>query len=121
MKLTRMLVSSAWLILLTGCLGPSNRPLQLISGGGPTYPAAARADGIEGFVVVRYNVTLDGRVSDARVVRAEPPDIFDAAALAAVRSWVFNPPLVDGQPQPEIGRQSTVTFKLGTGDEYADY
>jgi TonB family protein len=108
-------------LLLAGCLGASNRPLQLLSGSGPTYPATARAEGVEGFVVVRYNVTLQGRVSNARVVRAEPAGVFDDAALVAVRSWVFNPSLVEGEPQAEVGRESTVTFKLGTSDEYADY
>ena len=120
-SLVRIFVSAAAALLLAGCAGASNRPLQLVSGNGPSYPPAALAEGIEGFVVVRYNVTLQGRVSNARVVRAEPEGIFDEAALAAVRSWVFNPPLVDGEPQPEVGRESTVTFKLGSGDEYADY
>ena len=117
----RIFLSAGVVCLLSGCLGPSNRPLQLISGSGPSYPAAARAQGVEGFVVIRYNISVQGRVSDARVVGAEPADIFDAAALAAVRSWVFNPPLVDGEPQPELERESRVTFKLGTGAEYADY
>jgi TonB family protein len=113
------LVLAAW--LLVGCLGASNRPLQLISGSGPAYPATARAQGVEGFVVVHYDVTRQGRVGNARVVRAEPAGVFEDAALTAVRSWVFNPPLVDGEPQPAVGRESTVTFKLGSGDEYADY
>lgn len=107
--------------MLTGCLASQNRPLQLLSGDGPTYPPGARDGGVEGFVVVRYDVTVQGRVSNAEVVRAEPAEVFDDAALTAVRSWVFNPSLVDGQPRPEVGRESTVTFKLGGGDEYADY
>jgi TonB family protein len=107
--------------LLAGCLGASNRPLQLLSGSGPTYPPAARAEGVEGFVVIRYDVTLQGQVSNATVVRAEPEGVFDRAALQAVRTWVFNPPLVDGEPRSEVGRESTVTFKLGGGDEYADH
>ena len=121
MKLTRTLVFAMMVAVLAGCLASQNRPLQLVSGGGPSYPAAARADGVEGFVVIRYDVTVQGRVSNAQVVRAEPPEVFDDAALKAVRSWVFNPPLVDGEPQREVGRESTVTFKLGSGNEYDDY
>jgi TonB family protein len=117
----RTILLSIAVLLLAGCLGASNRPLQLISGGGPSYPADARAQGIEGFVVVRYNVSVQGRVGNARVVRAEPAQIFEEAALTAVRSWVFNPPLVDGVAQREVGRESTVTFRLGSGEEYADY
>ncbi|MDH3643107.1 MAG: energy transducer TonB [Gammaproteobacteria bacterium] len=121
MKLVRTLTVVVVLVGLGGCLTSPNRPLQLISGTGPAYPAAAQAQGVEGYVVVRYDVTVQGRVSKARVVRAEPEGVFDEAALGAVRSWVFNPPLVDGEPQSAVGRESTVTFKVGSGDEYADY
>jgi TonB family protein len=122
LKILQGLILTAAVWLLAGCLGASNRPLQLLSGNGPTYPAAARAQGVEGVVVVRYNVTVQGRVSNARVVSAEPVGIFDEAALVAVRSWVFNPPLVDGEAQPQVGRESTVNFKLASSDDdYADY
>jgi len=121
MKLMRIVAAAAAATLIAGCLGTSNRPLQLVSGSGPDYPADARAKGIEGYVVVGYDVTSAGRVSNARVLRAEPAGVFDAAAIGAVRTWVFNPPLIDGEPQPVLGRESTVTFKLGSGDEYADY
>ena len=72
-------------------------------------------------MVIRYDVAVDGRVINARVVRAEPPDGFNQAALASVRSWRFNPALVDGVPRETKNIESTVTFKLGAGDEYADY
>ena len=85
------------------------------------YPADARAQGIEGFVVVRYDVSVDGRVINARVVRADPPDVFDDAALSSVRSWRFNPALVDGVPRATQDVESKVTFKLDGGDEYAVY
>jgi TonB family protein len=107
--------------LLWGCAGTSNRPTQLISGSAAAYPEGARAKGIEGLVVVRYDVAVDGRVINARVVRADPPDVFDDAALSSVRSWLFNPALVDGVPRATQNIESTVTFKLGAGDEYADY
>ena len=96
------------------------RPTQLVSGSA-AYPEDARAQGIEGLVVVRYDVAVDGRVINARVVRAEPPDVFDDAALASVRSWRFNPALADGVPRATQDIESTVTFKLDGGDEYADY
>ena len=108
-------------VLLAGCLGPNNRPLQLVSGSGPVYPAAARAQGIEGYVVVEYDVTEAGTVANSRVLEADPAGIFDAAALAAVSSWVFKPELIDGQPQERRRLQSTVSFKLGSGSEYSDY
>ncbi|NIP16389.1 MAG: TonB family protein [Pseudomonadales bacterium] len=95
--------------------------MQLIAGSAAAYPEDARAQGIEGSVVVRYDVALDGRVINARVVRSEPAEFFDDAALNSVRSWRFNPALVDGEPRAAKGIESTVTFRLGAGDEYAGY
>jgi protein TonB len=92
-----------------------------VSGSSPEYPTQAREQGLEGYVVVRYDVGDGGRVRNAQVIQADPSDIFDAAALQAVTSWVFKPALINGVPQAQQGRRSTVTFKLGSGSEYADY
>ena len=92
--------------------------MQLLSGAGPVYPTQARAAGIEGFVEVIYDVSTDGRVVRARVLRSEPPDIFDEAALDAVRSWRFNAPRIDGKPVPAENRVSTVRFLVDGGERY---
>ncbi len=108
-------------VLFTGGCASANRPLQLISGQGPVYPQQAREQGIEGAVVVGYDVSAAGRVVNARVVSSEPPGVFDAAALAAVRSWRFNAPVVDGNAQAQANLRSTVEFRLGAGTEYDAY
>ncbi len=122
MKLNRYLVAGLLnLLLLTGCAASQNRPMQLVSGSGPVYPAEAKARGTEGVVVVRYGVALDGRVVDARVDSARPPGIFEQAALTAVRSWRYNPALKDGQPVAVENVVSTVRFELSGNDKYRDY
>lgn len=103
-------------LMLAGCVGQQNRPMQLISGSGPVYPAGAKAAGIEGEVVVRYDITVDGEVDNARVERSEPSGVFDQAALAAVRSWHYNPQLVEGEPQAVQNVLSTVRFTLADED-----
>ena len=108
------------MIVLSGCAA-QNRPLQLLAGAGPIYPAAARADGVEGSVTIRYDVTADGVVTNARVVASVPPGVFDEAALAAVRSWRFNAPVVAGERQPAANRESTLDFRLGGGAAYENY
>ena len=57
----------------------------------PRYPAAARALGLEGMVVLSVLVRYDGRVDDARVAVSSGAAILDDAALAAVRKWLFTP------------------------------
>ena len=123
MRLARWLLAT-WLlasVLLAGCAGTQNRPMQLVSGTGPIYPAAAKADHVEGVVVIRYGVSQDGRVVNAKVERAEPEGIFEEAALAAVRSWRYNPALKNGQPIAVDNVLSTLRFELGNGDLYRGY
>ena len=113
-----LLVSS--LLLLQGCAS-GNRPLQLVSGKGALYPPTAFDQGIEGEVVVAYNVTVEGLVEQARIVSASPAGVFDEAALIAVRSWRFNPPKVNGKPQSAPNRHSTLTFEISDGGKYDKY
>jgi len=109
------------LFALSGCMGPHNRPVQLVSGAGPIYPEAARKAGVEGQVVVRYDVSVDGEVVNARIDSAEPAGVFDAAALTAVRSWKYNPQIRDGEPQAVQNVLSTVKFRLSGGERYDGY
>lgn len=58
--------------------------LEPLLAGVPEYPEAARARGLRGSVEVEFTVTPAGRVENARVVSAEPRNVFDSAALAAI-------------------------------------
>jgi TonB family protein len=58
--------------------------LQPLISGVPEYPAAARARALRGYVEVEFTVTPVGTVEGARVVAAEPRNVFDAAALSSV-------------------------------------
>lgn len=108
------------IVALSGCAG-GNRPLQLVSGTGAVYPPLAKRQGVEGFVVVRYDVDTEGRVLNARVVEASPPDVFDESALQAVSRWRFRAPRRGGEPQPVTGLESRLEFSLEGGDDYSGY
>lgn len=103
---------AAMTVVLAGCASPS-RPPQFIGGADLVYPADARATGVEGRVVVRYDVTQAGTVANAVVVESEPPGVFDAAALDAVRSWRFRPMVDRGEVVPAPDRVSELVFRLG--------
>jgi protein TonB len=109
------------MVLLLGACASGQRPLQLVSGTGAVYPPQARAEGVEGYVVVRYDVGVDGRVSNVRVVSASPAGVFDESAVQAVSRWRFNPPERNGEPQPVQGLESRLDFSLGGGEAYEDY
>ena len=70
---------------------PASNELRAISTPAPTYPPDALRAGQSGEVQVEFTVNPDGSVSNARVVRANPPRVFDREAVAAVRRWRFEP------------------------------
>ena len=44
-----------------------------------------------GYVIVKFDIGDNGRVSNVEVVESTPPGVFDDAALTAVRKWVYEP------------------------------
>jgi periplasmic protein TonB len=62
------------------------------------YPASAQSRKISGWVEVVFTVNEKGRVEDAEVRSSSPEEIFDEAAVRALRQWRYEPPLKDGQP-----------------------
>ncbi len=76
----------------------------------PRYPADAMKAGIEGVVEVSFEVDATGVVRDPQIVSAEPPGVFDHAALAAVRGWWLNPTQFE-QPLP-ARMQVPIRFEL---------
>lgn len=64
----------------------------------PAYPEAAERQKLSGKVVVQLKLEADGRVMDAEVVRATPPDVFDGSAVEAFQQARFAPAFKDGHP-----------------------
>ena len=57
----------------------------------PEYPPIARKAGVEGRVQLLIVVDEEGNVIDAQVVFANPPGIFEEAAIKAIMQWKFKP------------------------------
>jgi protein TonB len=75
----------------------------------PIYPLFAVRAKLSGFVIVAATIDVDGRVTDAKVLRSVPG--LDQAALDAVRQWRYRPTLLNGVPV-SILVTVTVTFAL---------
>ncbi|HSQ35182.1 MAG TPA: energy transducer TonB [Candidatus Binatia bacterium] len=82
-------------VFVTGKLVP-----KLIRQVRPEYPHEAVASRQQGIVVVEATTDIYGRVNRARIVSGNP--VFNDAALAAVRQWLYEPYIVDGVPRPII-------------------
>jgi TonB family protein len=77
----------------------------------PRYPAKAQRESIEGWVELVILVDEQGLVADVDVVKANPPRIFEKAAIESVNQWRFQPKMVAGQAVPYEYRQ-TIDFEL---------
>lgn len=75
----------------------------------PLYPALARAARREGTVILEATIARDGRVIDTRVLRSS--DLFDQAAIDAVRQWRYTVPTLNGVPV-DVTMTVTVRFTL---------
>jgi periplasmic protein TonB len=56
----------------------------------PDYPPLARARGLEGYVVLKAVIDPNGRVEPGVILERSDPS-FNAAAIAALRQWRFQP------------------------------
>jgi TonB family protein len=83
----------------------------------PVYPEEARAAHIQGRVVLKVTISLEGEVEKADLLSGHP--MLVAAAIDAVKQWRYRPDLLDGQPA-ERETEAIVEFSLesreGTGD-----
>jgi protein TonB len=75
----------------TAAAAPAASELRALSTPAPRYPPEALRANQSGEVQVEFTVGTDGSVTAARVVRANPPRVFDREAVNAVRRWRFQP------------------------------
>jgi len=102
--------------------GPPSAPAAPIRPGGdirppvkvrnvvPVYPEIARVARVQGTVVLDCTIGVDGRVDDVKVLGG--PALLQAAAVDAVRQWLYRPTLLNGVAVPVV-MTVTVRFMLG--------
>lgn len=73
----------------------------------PNFPLDAWDEGKQGWVVLIVLVGIDGAPEGVSVIRSVSPEI-DAAAIAAVAKWKFEPGLIGGRPV-----QSWISVPIG--------
>jgi beta-lactamase regulating signal transducer with metallopeptidase domain len=104
---------------------------KLVHQVGPAYPPDARAEKVQGLVLIDLTIGKDGAIKDARVAASAPTETrlkeleakrgtpaategdgrLAEAALAAVKQWRYEPILKDGKPV-EFKATVTINFKL---------
>lgn len=103
------------LLLLASCGTPVVPPI-LLESGRMAYPPESREANVEGSVLVAYDVSEEGEVSNIRVLSSTPTDVFDSAAIDFVRTWRFQPQKRNGVPEAVENVESRISFTLEHGD-----
>jgi TonB family protein len=76
----------------------------------PVYPDDAKAQHVQGVVVLRARISKEGTVNDVQVVSGPPPLI--VSAIDAVRQWKYKPYLLNGEPT-EVDTTININYTFG--------
>jgi periplasmic protein TonB len=66
----------------------------------PQYPTVALKAHIEGRVLLEAITDISGRVKTVRIVTGHP--LLRAAAVQAVKQWIYEPYMINGNPRPVV-------------------
>lgn len=85
----------------------------------PVYPPGLLSQGMSGSVTLNFDIGADGWAKNPKVISATPPQVFNAAAIAAVKGWYFE--RLDGKPvdDGEDHQQVTVTVHLAPPTDHS--
>jgi len=78
----------------------------------PEYPRRAARRGIEGFVILEYTVTKQGKVKDIIVVESSPSNIFNSAAKRSAKGYQYQPRVENGEPVEVFGVRTKIVFRM---------
>jgi protein TonB len=78
----------------------------------PQYPRRAAQKGIEGYVVVEFTVSKLGTVTNPKVIEANPPNIFNRAAISAAKKFKYKPKMEGGKAIEVNGIRNIIRFEL---------
>jgi TonB family protein len=90
-------------------IGGNVQQTKLVSQPRPVYPLEAKQARIQGVVKFTATIAKDGTIQHLEVMSGHP--LLIPAALDAVRQWVYQPTLLNGQPV-EVMTEVDVNFTL---------
>jgi len=90
-------------------IGGNVQQAKLIRQPKPVYPPLAKQARISGVVHLAAVISANGTIQDLKVISGHP--LLIPAALEAVKQWVYQPTLLNGEPV-EVQTQIDVNFTL---------
>ena len=92
-------------------LGTNNNPLINIIAVQPNYPLAASQRGQEGHVIVSFDVTELGTVSNVVVIQSSS-SVFNKPAIDAAYRFRYKARMIDGVPRASTGLRKLFKFEM---------
>lgn len=89
-----------------------DKPPQAINRQAIPYPASARAQGVEGYVVLSLLIDMKGEIERVKIIEASPSGVFDQVVEQGIHNWKFQPAIYQGVPVKVWARQK-IRFNLG--------
>jgi len=89
---------------LGGSVGPTIRVA-------PAFPESCRSREIQGVVIVEFDVTAEGAVTNIRIL-SSPHSCFERTVKRAVSRWKYSPRKVNGRAVPRRGVKEAINFQL---------
>jgi len=86
------------------------RPLVRVN---PKYPISAARDGVEGWVVLAFDINPIGQVVNISIVDSQPKRVFDKAAKQALKKWKYKAKSVDGKAVAQQNFTVQLDFTMG--------
>ncbi|MXZ56604.1 MAG: energy transducer TonB [Gammaproteobacteria bacterium] len=78
----------------------------------PDYPKDALKRGIEGYVILQFDVTEEDKVENPVVLESKPAHIFDSSAIRAASKFKFKPKIVNGKPVRTMDVKNRITYEI---------
>ena len=87
-------------------------PVTPIERQNPRYPGSALANNQEGWVMVSFVISAEGKVQEAMIEDSSGVESLERAALEAVSRWRYNPATENGRPVEQAMVSTRLTFQL---------
>lgn len=85
------------------------RPIVQVT---PKYPIDAARNGIEGWVVLAFDINAIGEVTNIKVIDSQPKRVFDKAAKQALKKWKYRAKSQDGKAIAQHNFTVQLDFKM---------
>ena len=86
------------------------RPVKVVDS---VFPRRLATVARRGSVLMEFMVSEKGKPIDPRIVKSQPPGVFDRVALATIKRWRYKPDTVNGQVEITGPVQQVMQFDVG--------